>query len=130
MSTAFDDALVTGWEPLEGTFGLPDAEDEHVVVAAVVSGAVVIVTQNLKHFPAGKLPAPIRAIPARDFAYNTVRAHLAQSCRAITEICDRSGRHGPKITTTELLTILDERYQMPQAVELLSKAPGLHEELN
>ena len=65
MSTAFDDALVTDWEPLEGTYGLPDPDDEHVVGAAVMGKSEVIVTENLKHFPAAKLPASIRAVPAR-----------------------------------------------------------------
>jgi hypothetical protein len=30
MTTAFDDALVENWEPHEGTFHLPDPNDEHV----------------------------------------------------------------------------------------------------
>jgi hypothetical protein len=30
MSTAFDDALVENWESLDGSFALPDADDEHV----------------------------------------------------------------------------------------------------
>jgi hypothetical protein len=51
MRSAFVDAETAGWEPLDGTFGLPDADDEHVVAAAVIAGADVIVTQNLKDFP-------------------------------------------------------------------------------
>lgn len=129
MSTAFDDALVTDWEPLEGTYGLPDPDDEHVLAAAVMCGAEVIVTENLKDFPASKLPAPVRAIPARDFVHDTVRAHLTQSCRAVIAICDRSGRHGPKLTAADLLAIFDERYNMTETVELLSAAPGLREVL-
>lgn len=129
MSNAFDDALVTDWEPLEGTYGLPDPDDEHVLATAVMCSAEVIVTENLKHFPASKLPAPIRAIPARDFVHDTVRVHLAQSCRAVIAICDRSGRQGPKLTATDLLTILDERYKMTETVELLSAAPGLRDYL-
>ena len=39
MRTAFDDAEVAGWEGLEGTYGLPDPDDEHVLAAAVVGGA-------------------------------------------------------------------------------------------
>ncbi|WP_313420566.1 PIN domain-containing protein [Brevibacterium casei] len=129
MSTAFDDALVTDWERLEGTYGLPDPDDEHVLAAAIMCGAEVIVTENLKDFPASKLPAPVRAIPARDFVHDTVRAHLTQSCRAVIAICDRSGRHGPKLTAADLLTIFDDRYKMTETVELLSAAPGLREAL-
>ncbi|CCK59098.1 PIN domain-containing protein [Mycobacterium canetti] len=51
MSMAFDDAVVANWESLEGTFGFPDVGDEHVVAAALVGGADVIVTSNVKDFP-------------------------------------------------------------------------------
>lgn len=129
MSAAFDDALVTDWEPLAGTYGLPDPDDEHVVAAAVLGGAEVIVTENLKHFPPESLPAPIRAVRARDFAYDTVRAHLAQASRAVLAICERSGRHGPTISPADLLAILGERYRMTKAVEMLLAAPGLREAL-
>ncbi|SJM55971.1 hypothetical protein CZ674_04795 [Agrococcus casei LMG 22410] len=130
MSTVFDDALVTDWEPLDGTYGLPDPDDEHVLAAAVMCSAEVIVTENLKHFPASKLPAQIRAVPARDFVYDTVRAHLTQSCRAVMAICDRSGRRGPKLSAADLLTILEDRYKMTKAVELLAAAPALREHLD
>src|SRR5690554_3932930 len=39
MGAAFDDACVQGWEPLDGSYGLPDRDDEHLVAAAVVGGA-------------------------------------------------------------------------------------------
>ncbi|WP_087007997.1 PIN domain-containing protein [Brevibacterium yomogidense] len=129
MSGAFDDALVTDWGPLDGTYGLPDPDDEHVVAAAVMGNAEVIVTENLKHFPEAKLPASIRAVPARDFVYDTVQQHLTQACRAVIAICERSGRHGPKLTASGLLTILDERYKMTTTAELLSVAPGLRDAL-
>lgn len=129
MSAAFNDALVANWEPLEGSYGLPDPDDEHVVAAAVMGGAGVIVTENLKDFPAARLPSGIRAVPARDFAYDTVRRHLTQSSRAVIAICDGSGRRGPKLTPAVLLSILDERYQMTAVAELLSAAPGLRDSL-
>lgn len=51
------------WEGLEGTYGLPDPDDEHVVAAAVVAGGGAIITHNLRHFSLAKLPAGIRAFP-------------------------------------------------------------------
>lgn len=56
------DAMVTGWEPLEGTFSLPDPDDEHVVAAAVVGGTGVIVTLNRKDFPRDRVPGHIQVI--------------------------------------------------------------------
>lgn len=129
MSTAFDDALVTQWEALEGTYGLPDPDDEHVVAAAVMGRAEVIVTENLRDFPAPRLPTSIHAVPAREFVYDTVRQHLTRACRAVITICERSGRRGPRLTVEDLLTILAERYGMTDTAELLFVAPGLREAL-
>ena len=51
MTTAFPDALVTGWEPLVDGITLPDLDDRHVVAAAIRGRADVIVTANSKDFP-------------------------------------------------------------------------------
>ncbi len=56
MRQAFNDAEITGWEGLDGIYGLPDPDDEHVVAAAVVAGAGAIITLNTKDFPATLLP--------------------------------------------------------------------------
>lgn len=47
--------MITGFEPLIESIDLPDVDDRHVVAAAVRSNAEIIVTLNLKDFPASAL---------------------------------------------------------------------------
>lgn len=47
----FPEALVEGWEDLEGPLSLPDWEDRHVLAAAIKAGASLLVTDNLRDFP-------------------------------------------------------------------------------
>jgi hypothetical protein len=51
MDANVRDALVTGYEPLIPAIQLPDADDRHVVAAAIRAGAQVIVTFNERDFP-------------------------------------------------------------------------------
>ncbi|RQT42134.1 PIN domain-containing protein [Burkholderia cepacia] len=51
MDRAIPDALVTGYEALIGGLTLPDANDRHVLAAAIRCNASVIVTFNQKDFP-------------------------------------------------------------------------------
>lgn len=55
MNAAVPDALITGYKPLIATLTLPDPDDRHVLAAAIVGRADVIVTSNLKDFPADAL---------------------------------------------------------------------------
>ncbi len=55
MDAAVPGGLVTGYEDLIDTLVLPDPDDRHVLAAAVRTGAGVIVTLNLKDFPASAL---------------------------------------------------------------------------
>ncbi|WP_329316359.1 PIN domain-containing protein [Streptomyces sp. NBC_01262] len=55
MSGAIRDVLVKGYEPLIDIIDLPDPNDRHVLAAAIRAKAQVIVTFNLKDFPADKL---------------------------------------------------------------------------
>jgi predicted nucleic acid-binding protein len=120
MRTAFsDDAVVTGWEPLEGSYGLPDTNDEHVVAAAQTAGAGVIVTANLKDFPSRLLPDGIRAISAAEFARDAVSLSPTLSLAAIAHIAGRSGRIGPRLTEYDIIEVLEQRYGMTEAMAMV-----------
>jgi hypothetical protein len=51
MDTAVPDCLVHGFEGLEAGLELPDANDRHVLAAAILAGAGTIVTYNTRDFP-------------------------------------------------------------------------------
>ncbi len=51
MNLAFPDALVENYQPLIDTLILPDADDRHVLAAAIKTNADLIITNNLKDFP-------------------------------------------------------------------------------
>ena len=57
MEEHVNDALVTGYEALVDQLVLPDANDCHVLAAAIHGGANVIVTMNLRDFPIDALSA-------------------------------------------------------------------------
>ena len=59
MNIAVPDASVSGYEMLEQSFDLPDLNDRHVLAAAVLTRADIIVTFNTKDFPLGILE-PLR----------------------------------------------------------------------
>lgn len=116
MREHFSDSIVHGWEGLDGTFGLPDPDDEHVVAAAVVGGADVIITVNVRHFPNELLPTGIEVLRAAEFARNTVDLSPRGAIAAVDEIVARSGRLGPKLTRDGVLAVLEGRYGMVEAV--------------
>jgi predicted nucleic acid-binding protein len=122
MRASFDDALVEGWEGLDGTYNLPDPDDEHVVAAAVVGGAGAIVTHNVRDFPPDRLPPHLGLVRPAEFLLNTVSLDPRRALRAVTEIAERSGRKGPGIAVHEILDLLTHRYELTDAVEVLLHA--------
>ena len=122
MRREFADAEVDGWQPLEGTFGLPDPDDEHVLAAAVIAGAGAIVTENLKDFPADRIPPGIQVLSAREFAKNTVALNPRFALAAVHEIASRSGRYGATLAVGEILETLRDRYGMIEAVDMMTEA--------
>lgn len=67
MKDAFPEALATGYTPLISAM-TNDPKDRHVLAAAVVSGAQIIVTGNLVDFPPASLaPFPLEALSPDQF---------------------------------------------------------------
>ena len=71
MDLAIPDACVTGYEELIAGLALPDADDRHVLAAAIRCNASVIVTFNRKDFPCTALkPYGIEAQHPDEFVSN------------------------------------------------------------
>jgi len=68
MNAHIADCLVAGYEPLIPSLALPDADDRHVLAAAIWCEADIILTFNLKDFPESALkPHGIEAQHPDDF---------------------------------------------------------------
>lgn len=119
MRDSFGDSLVYGWEGLEGTYGLPDPDDEHILAAAVVGGAGSIVTDNFKDFPKAKVPLGIQVISPQNFAYETVSLRPNLGLAAVEAMSARTGRKFPTQSPDQILAILDERYNMKETTDLI-----------
>ena len=73
MREHFAEALVRGYEPLIGTLELPDADDHHVLAAAIRCGAQYLVTDNLADFPTEVLERfDIEAVGADGFLSRSI----------------------------------------------------------
>lgn len=115
MRSSFDDSCVTGWEPLEGTYGLLDPDDEHVVAAAHMSGAGAIVTLDVRDFPMSLLPSGLDIQEPSVFAAHSVNVDPIAASRAVMQIADRSGRRGRPQTPAQILDSLDRLYRFDEA---------------
>ena len=96
--------------------GLPDPDDDHVVGAALVGGADVVVTDLTDHFPADRLPSGITVASPASFAVEVVAAHPRAAARALEHVT--RGRPLPD-GRTDVVTLFSLRYGMGQAAELL-----------
>lgn len=117
MNTSVRDCLVTGFEHLIPAVQLPDADDRHVVAAAIHSGADLIVTFNLKDFPAAALqPYNLGAQHPDDFIFDLLDLHPALVCEAAANH-RRSLKKPPKTADEYLDTLLKQG--LTQTVGLL-----------
>lgn len=104
MNTAVRDCLVEGYESLIGSIELPDADDRHVVAAAIKSGASYIITYNLKDFPNDTLAKyDIYAQHPDEFIFNQLDLNPAKVCSAIA--AQRASLKNPPLSQDELLDV-------------------------
>ncbi|MEA5217550.1 PIN domain-containing protein [Enterobacter cloacae] len=119
MNEALPDAQVFGFEPLIHGVDLPDADDRHVVAAAVRSNAEIIVTFNLKDFPEHALtPFGIEALHPDDFISDLFDLNQALVLSAVNT--QRRGLRKPPMEVADYLEAL-QRQGMVQTVKELSK---------
>lgn len=118
MRTAFADALVADWEPLESGISLPDKNDRHVVAAAIRGGADTIVTANLSDFPAAVLePLGLEIIHPDDFLLNQFDLSPAAVLEVIRQQAAMTKR--PPLTAYDMVAILNRAGVPRFAAEVL-----------
>lgn len=107
MNEAVPDCLVEGFEDLIDGLALPDPGDRHVLAAAIRAGAQVIVTTNLKDFPADAL-APYHIEPKHpdDFVLEAIDLAPPLVVQVLTE--QAAALKNPPRTVPDLLKTLHD----------------------
>ena len=123
MNQTIPDCLVENYEPLMGCFSLPDADDRHVVAAAVAGHADAIVTYNLRDFPLEVVaPLGIEGLHPDEFVMNQLQLHDFTAIEAVKQM--RARWSNPSRTANELIDAL-ERRGLPLTAAHLRLAEGL-----
>jgi len=116
MRDAFPDAMVpVPKELLKAVECIPHENDRHVLVAAIMARANVIVTQNTKHFPPACLAKfGVLCQTAEDFLVN--QYHLFPQI-----VLDKLDDQGAGIGQTRTYVITSLRSSVPGFVKLLGR---------
>ncbi|WP_225444292.1 PIN domain-containing protein [Pseudomarimonas arenosa] len=108
MNAHVRDSIVTGFEHLIPSVELPDADDRHVVAAAIHGRASLIATFNLKDFPPAALTRyHLSAQHPDDCIVDLPDLHTA-SVRAAVAAHRRSLKNPPKTIDEYLDTLLKQ----------------------
>jgi predicted nucleic acid-binding protein len=123
MNAHVRDCLVTDYEDLIPTLILPDPDDRHVLAAAVRGRADVIVTYNLKDFPADMLA--LHSIVAQhpdEFIKHLLNLDEGAVCAAVKR--QREFLRNPPKSVEELLATFEQQ-SLVQTVAHLRKFSDL-----
>jgi hypothetical protein len=123
MTHAFPEATVSGFEGLIASMTNHES-DRHVLAAAVVSRADVIVTENVRHFPTGACePYGIEVQTADEFlSFSFDLAPNAMGQAFLDQVADWSR---PQLTVHEALSRLDGR--LPSLADRLRGLPDVRQ---
>lgn len=123
MEAAFEDATVSDYQLLESAIGeLPDDKDRHVVAAAVKTKASIIVTDNLRDFPASVLGThELEAKSADEFIADTIDLSTSLAIAALQKMRERLKR--PEKTAEMLLLDMEKNGLTPTADALKEQTP-------
>jgi len=123
MNQAIEDCMVENFEFLIDSLSLPDADDRHVLAAAIVGHADAIVTFNIKDFPEAVVKAHgIEILHPDDFLvaqYDLAPVRMLKIVKAIRERLKNPPRTAQDLIGTYLAQGL------PQTCKLLEEAIGL-----
>ena len=126
MDAHVRDALVAGFEDLLPAIRLPDPDDRHVVAAAIRGEADVILTVNIKDFPASALaPHELEAELPDDFLVRLYREAPSRFREALERV--RSRLRNPPFSPRQHLAALRQAGLNATVTEVLaatSATPG------
>jgi predicted nucleic acid-binding protein len=119
MVTHFQNAFVDGYEHLIETTVLPDANDRHVLAAAIHCGARVIVTMNLRDFPDAALANfEIKAVHPDAFILGLLGVHQSAVITALQKL--RKSLRKPPQDAVGLLESM-KRHSLAASAEALGR---------
>ena len=105
MDMHIQDALVDGYQQRIDGLSLPDADDRHVLAAAIHGDASVIVTPNLRDFPASILaPFAINAVHPDEFILGLFDSRADDVLMALREL--RASFTNPPRSAADLLATM------------------------
>ncbi len=117
MNSHVRDCLVEDFETLIASVALPDPDDRHVLAAAIKGRSDLIVTFNLKDFPANALDRyGIQAQHPDEFITSLIDLNTAAVCEAVAE--QRRSLKNPPYTASDLLACL-EKQGLPESIARL-----------
>ena len=118
MDSHIQDALVAGYESRIEAITLPDADDRHVLAAAIHCGANVIVTANLRDFPNSVLAGfGLEAMHPDPFILSFVSGDQSAAIDALRRL--RQSLRNPPVTPTDLLATM-KRHGLTESANAIS----------